>query len=151
LALIVLTAPLLSLLHELGHAAAALVLLPGRVIVRVGGSKPLVISEAGRLTVGLHPVMVPWRFDAVCAYEAPSSRLETALIALAGPAASLITGIVAVGAFVRVEPGFVHDLFGVMTAASFFTVVVCLLPLRLTDSTGTRLQTDGATVVAALR
>jgi hypothetical protein len=151
LALIFLTAPLLSLLHELGHAGAALVLLPGRVVVRVGGPKPLVIREAGRLTVGLHPVMVPWRFDAVCAYEAPGSRLETAVVALAGPAASLITGMVAASAFVRVEPGLPHDLLGVMTLASFFTVIVCLLPLTLTDSTGARLKTDGATVVAALR
>jgi len=152
LALLFLTAPFLALLHELGHAVAALVLLPGRVVVQIGGgSKPMVVSEAGRLAVGFHPVMLPWRFDAVCAYEAPSSRVETAVIALAGPAASFITGTGAVSAFVRTESGLLHDLLGVMTLASFFTVVVCLVPLTLTDSTGARLQTDGATVVAALR
>jgi len=151
LALIFLTAPLLSFLHELGHAAAALALLPGRVVVRVGGAKPMLVGEAGRLTVGFHPVMAPWRFDAVCAYEAPSSRPETAIIALAGPAASFITGLAAVSVFVRIEPGLLHDLFGVMTLASFFSVIVCLVPLTLTDSTGVRLRTDGATVVATLR
>jgi hypothetical protein len=151
LALIFLTAPLLSLLHELGHAGAALVLLPGRVVIRVGSSKPMLVHDAGRLTVGYHPVMAPWRFDAVCTYEAPSSRVETALIALAGPAASLVTGIVAASVFVRVEPGLLHDLFGVTMAASFFTVLICLVPMTLTDSTGAKLRTDGATVLAVLR
>ena len=40
---------------------------------------------------------------------------------------------------------------GLMTLASFFSGVVSLVPMALTASTGARLRTDGARVVAPLR
>lgn len=152
LAIFLFTAPVLGLAHELGHALAALVLLPGRVLVQVGGPRPLLTGEAGRLTIAVHPLVLPWRFDAVCAYEdAPASRLETVVIALAGPAASFIVGMVSLSVYAQLEPGLLHTVVGLIALASFFSVVVCLVPMTLTDSRGMRLRTDGATVVAALR
>jgi hypothetical protein len=151
LGLILLTHPLLSLVHELGHAGAALALLPGRVAVTIGGQPPVVVRDLGRMTIALHPVMLPWRFHAACTYEAQGSRAETAVIALTGPAASLLTCIVMWSALVRVGPGLVHDVLFVMTLVSLVEAVGNLVPMTLTDSRGIRRRTDGATILAALR
>jgi hypothetical protein len=152
LAIALLLAPVLGLIHDLGHATAALVLLPGRVLVRVGGPQPLGAVDVGRMNVSFHPLVLPWRFDAVCSYEADSaSRAETIAIALAGPAASLVAGVFALNALEHAGSGPLHDVLKVATLLSLGSVVVCLLPFTLTDSQGTRLRTDGATAIDALR
>lgn len=152
LAILVCVGPFLTLAHELGHALAALLLLPGRVVVLVGHREPLAAFELGRLTVGFHPLTVPGRFDGMCAYD-PSGerRSDTALIALAGPAASLVTGLFAWSLLGAVPGGLVHDVVAVVVATEIFSVIVCLTPLTLTDSKGITLRTDGASALAALR
>ena len=143
---------LLVIPHELGHALAALVLLPGRVLIRVGGPQPLGAVDVGRMNVAFHPLVLPWRFDAVCSYDADSaSRAETVVIALAGPAASLVAGVFALNALEHAGPGLLHDVLRVATLLALGSVVICLVPLTLTDAQGTRLRTDGATVIDALR
>jgi hypothetical protein len=49
--------PVLTLLHKLGHAVAALALTRSPVHVRVGAEPPLLRLAVGRLTLALHP----WR------------------------------------------------------------------------------------------
>jgi hypothetical protein len=97
--------------------------------------------------------MLPWRFDAVCVYEdRDQSRTDAVLIALAGPAASVATGL-ATWAALRATAGtpWVDAILGVATFASLATAFVCLVPLTLTDSRGDTLRTDGACVLAAIR
>ena len=86
--LAVVAAPL-ALVHELGHASMAVVRLPGKVIVRVGGDKQTATFDLGRIAVRFHPIVRPWRFDAVCLFSDKATRADTVLIVLAGPAASI--------------------------------------------------------------
>jgi hypothetical protein len=151
LVLFFLTEPLHALIHELGHGAAALALRPGRVAVAIGRRPPLVVWRLGRMTISFHLLMPLWRNHADCTHEAEGSRGEAALIALAGPAASLLTCIVAWSALVRVGSGLLHDLLFAMTFISFISAVGNLVPLTVTDYRGTRRRTDGAVIVAALR
>lgn len=147
--LLLATAPL-TVLHELGHAAAALALTPGRVGVAMGRQPSLAACSVGRMTVACHPVMLPWRLHAGCVHD-PASPAREAAIALAGPASSLLSCIVAASALVRVESGLVYDALFVMTYVALFTAVGNLVPLTFTDSRGARTRTDGAIVVDALR
>jgi hypothetical protein len=83
--------PLLVLLHELGHAVAALALTDGEVAVILGrGSGLELAAERFRLQVGLRPSPT-----ALCMYQPTTLRRRRAeaWIALAGPAVSLATGV----------------------------------------------------------
>jgi hypothetical protein len=146
LLLIFVTYPVVSLVHELGHAGAALALLPGRVAITVGGHQPLVACDLGRMALAIHPVALPWRFHATCAYEAPASRVESALIALAGPAASLLTAIGLSNALARAGAGLLHDVLWTLTFCSLGAAIVNLVPFTFTNR-----PSDGALIVAALR
>jgi hypothetical protein len=145
--------PLLALAHELGHGLVAVARLPGPVAIRIGEPKPFLTFRAGRITVWLHPLMLPWRFDAVCEYdETDQSRADAALIALAGPGVSIATGLAAWAAL-RATPGDTafDAVLGITAFASIFMAIVCLVPMTLTDTRGQRLRSDGACVLAALR
>src|SRR5207248_2655762 len=102
---LVLFFPFATLIHELGHAFAALLLTPHHVQIRIGEG-PLVWSgRCGRLTLLFHRAANPhrlnvWR-DVMNASSglawipsAPSQRWRRALFALAGPAASLLLSAV---------------------------------------------------------
>jgi len=151
--IVVFVEPLLVLAHELGHAVAVVSRLPGRVTVRVGGERPLLTFNAGRVHLKLHPLVLPWRFDGQCAYDAGSqSRADAVVIALAGPAASFGCGLVAwlaAGAVGAASP--LHSVLQVATFLAVGTGVLCLVPLTLRDSAGRYMRTDGAQVASALR
>jgi hypothetical protein len=151
LAMVVLTLPLHALIHELGHAGAALALRPGRVAVSVGAERPLVACAMGRMTIAFNPLVLPWRVSAACAYKTPSSQNEAALIAIAGPAASIATCILAWETVGRVDPGLLHAALWAWTLVSFVAAIANLVPYTFTDSRGHRGRSDGATILAALR
>jgi hypothetical protein len=151
LPLFVLTKPLLALVHELGHAGAALALSSGRVAIAIGRRPPLIARDLGRLTIAFHPLAPVFRNHAECTHPAPRSRAEDALIALAGPAASLLTCVVARSALVHVSHGLLHDTLWMITFLSLVATVGNLVPFTFTDSQGRRRRSDGATIVAALR
>jgi hypothetical protein len=93
--------PLLTLLHELGHAAVALRVTTGAVQVHVGRPQALVRLRLGRLLVSFSPVPprgVP--FAGVCMYQRTSRRpLAELVLLLAGPAmnglAAAVLGVLA--------------------------------------------------------
>jgi hypothetical protein len=153
LVIAVLVEPALMLLHELGHAVAAASRLPGPVLVRVGGERPLLSGSLGRVRLLLHPIVLPWRFDGRCVYDARSqTRADAVVIALAGPAASFASGLLAWMALHSLGTASpLHALFEVATFLALGTGLICLVPLTLHDAKGTRLRTDGAIVVAAMR
>jgi hypothetical protein len=144
-----LTMPFLLLLHELGHAAAALALRPGGVAVGIGREPHLFHIVLGRLMVAFHPWVGFWRAHGVCMYQRPESRTEDAIIAAAGPAASLLACIVTRTMLVNVSPGLLHDALAVMTLYLLSTGVVSLVP-RSFDRHGTRMRSDGGLIVDAL-
>jgi hypothetical protein len=101
--------PLLTLLHELGHAVVALRVTTGAVHVDVGRQPALVRLRLGRLFVTFSPLPprgVP--FAGVCMYQRSSRRplAELALL-LAGPGvnalATLVLGVLALSTL-HVEP-----------------------------------------------
>ena len=153
LAIVVLVEPVLVLLHELGHGVAAASRLPGPVTVRVGGERPLLAASTGRIRLRLHPIVLPWRFDGQCVYDASSqTRTDAIVIALAGPAVSFASGLVAwlsMHAVSAASP--LHTVLQVTMFLALGTGVLCLVPLTLHDGQNVQLRTDGALVVAALR
>jgi hypothetical protein len=151
LAMLFLAMPPLVLVHELGHAGAALALRPGPVSVSVGAERPLVLCGIGRMTIAINPLMFPWRPRAVCGYKTPQSPGQAALIAFAGPAASIVACILGWDALTLVEPGLLHDFIWVWTFVSVMIAVLNLLPFTFKDSHGNRRGSDGAMILAALR
>ena len=72
-----------ALIHELGRAAAALMLTKGRVIVFLGSGIPKASFRVGRRTlVALTPRLL---LDGECAHEATTSPRRATAILLAGP------------------------------------------------------------------
>jgi hypothetical protein len=149
--LAVVAAPL-ALVHELGHAVIAVLRLPGQVIVRVGGDNPTATLDLGRIAVRFHPIVRPWRADAVCLISDTASRADTVLIALGGPAASIAAGLLAfAGAQSVVTSGTAHDILTYVAIEGLFSGFLCLVPMTLTDSRGVRMRTDGALAIRAIR
>ena len=87
----------LVILHELGHALAALLLTDGRVIVGVGGHRDQLVLTAGRVELGLSPAIAP---GGECMLDEGGLRMPKAeaWIAAAGPFASLCAGVVLLAA-----------------------------------------------------
>jgi hypothetical protein len=111
-------APPLVLVHELGHAFAALALTDGEVKIRMRpGYAVLLWGE--------------------CTYEPDSIRTPRAeaLIAAAGPAVSLVTAV-ALGwpaleaASATDQPGFAHQALGVGALCAAGQLLITALPLQ---------------------
>lgn len=142
----------LALVHELGHAFAAVLRVPGKVIVRLGGDNPTATFDLGRITVRFHPIVRPWRFDAVCMWSDEATRGDTFLIALAGPAASIAAALAAVAAAQSVfTSGTAHQVLTYVALEGLVAGVLCLVPMTLTDSRGVRMRTDGSLAIRAIR
>jgi hypothetical protein len=88
---ILLAGPVVVLLHELGHAIAALALTRGPVVVQTGRRAFLTLRLA-RLTLALGPGGLQ---AGACWHLAPQSRRAEAAIAAAGPLSSLLTAVLA--------------------------------------------------------
>ncbi|HHZ07121.1 MAG TPA: M50 family metallopeptidase [Clostridiales bacterium] len=98
IAFLAVVAPLLTLIHELGHAGAALALVPQHdVTIRIGRDPKISLYKRGRLHILVHPL-------GGCEghYGWGAARVEVATssaiwIALAGPLASLVMALVCAG------------------------------------------------------
>ncbi len=97
---ILLVGPLVMLLHELGHALAALALTRGPVVLQTG-RRAFVTTRVGRLTLALGPAGIQ---AGACWHLAPESRRAEAAIAAAGPLASVITATAAGAACLLLQP-----------------------------------------------
>lgn len=79
---------LVILVHELGHAAAAMLFTTTAVEVRVGLGRELLQRRVGRLDLSVGPVP----FGGFCRYHGDMlTRQQTAAVAAAGPAATVVT------------------------------------------------------------
>ena len=97
---ILLAGPLVMLLHELGHALAALALTRGPVVVQTG-RRALLTPRVGRLTLAIGPGGLQ---AGACWHLAPGSRRAEAAIAAAGPLASLLTAAAGATACLGLHP-----------------------------------------------
>jgi hypothetical protein len=73
-----------ALLHELGRAAAALLLTKGRVCVLLGSGRPLFSVRIGRLLIG---ATGRWLWGGECLHAPATSRRRATAILLTGPLA----------------------------------------------------------------
>ena len=144
-----LVVPPLALIHELGHAAAALVLRPGERVGVVVGRPPHLVRFVlgGRLFIAYRPLLPLWRIDGVCIYENMASPTVHAVIASAGPAATLATCLIAWNALALVGPGMLHDILWTIVLFELFSFVGNMLPLTSQDGK----RSDGATILAGFR
>jgi hypothetical protein len=150
--MLVLVTPVATLLHEIGHACAARARLNGAVGIRVGNGPPRWQFSLAGVDVGLRPVVVPFGVTGACEYDAGDCRAsDAAVIALAGPLASLIGATASYVAWSHTDP---RSLLGaalwqatMLQAGSF---VLCLLPLTITQG-GAVHHMDGKVALDALR
>jgi hypothetical protein len=143
--------PLLVLIHELGHALAAVARTTGRVEVYVGREPAMANFRVGRVGVHLHPNLHGAARLGFCQHRQPGRRLDRVLIALAGPVASLVGGIVALLA-ASATSHFVQTAFLVLAALSFWITVACLVPMTYRKKGGLQaVDSDGRLILNALR
>jgi hypothetical protein len=124
--IVLLLSPLLTLVHELGHAAVGLACSEGVVVVRVGRAPGLVRGRIGRLAFELNPI--PGRGAAGSAQT--YARLDGGAwiaCALAGPLADLLLAALLFPACLAAQ-GRTQQVLGVMIGYSVTMAVYNLVP-----------------------
>lgn len=141
-----------TLLHELGHAVAAWWLLRTPVLVAIGSTGKLAELNLGQISVSVNALASPGRVAGLAEFDASRARaLDVLLIALAGPAASLV-GVVLGGALLGAAGGgFVYHLLWAATLTGVFGVLN-LIPFEFQEQRdGPYLKTDGSLALEAAR
>jgi hypothetical protein len=147
----VLVGPLVALIHEMGHACVALWRTTGPVVVVVAVPGLGVGRRVGRVQFAAQPVRGA---DGLCAYDQQGlAGWEIALVALAGPFASLVAAAATFALTPHVS-GVLQGLLWAMTFGGALGGIVGALPLTFRtgkgdDAVDTRL--DGLQARDALR
>ena len=147
-------APPMTLLHELGHAITARLLLGGDVQVSVGSAGKLAETHLGQIAISVNALAHPGRAAGHAEFDASrATARDVLLIALAGPAASLAGAAMTAWALSAVGPsGIVHDVLWAATGYGIFCGVLNLMPISLKDRRdGPTVRTDGRLALDALR
>jgi hypothetical protein len=142
-----------TLLHELGHAVAARHLIGGEVQVSVGSVGKLAELQLGQIKVAVNALEHPSRASGVAEFDASrATARDVLLIAVAGPAASLVGTVLTAWALsVAPTSGVLHDLLWAATLGGVFGVLN-IVPLTLQEGRdGPPLCTDGRLAVDAIR
>lgn len=95
-----------ALIHELGRAAAALLLTKGRVIVLLGSGRPLASFRIGRRLL-LAPT-ARLLLDGECLHEPTTSPRRATAILLAGPLVGDVVFLAAAAAAITWHGGVTH-------------------------------------------
>jgi hypothetical protein len=145
--------PPLVLIHELGHALAALWRTDGPVFVRIGARQRRWALRAGRFSVEAGPSEIALA-GGFCAYDPRNvSPRSLALIAMSGPLASL-AGAVATALLWSRTHGLARDAMNAATIGGAIAAVVNALPLTIRgrhDGVEHVVRLDGLHALDALR
>jgi hypothetical protein len=148
---ILLAAIPVTLLHELGHAVAARRLLGGEVRVSVGSAGKLAEMRLGQVALSINALSQPGKVAGVAEFDdTRATARDVLLIALAGPAASLVGTVLTAWALASTSAGVGHDLLWGVTLGGAFAVLN-LVPLTLKERGGASVRTDGRLALDALR
>jgi Zn-dependent protease len=142
-----------TLLHELGHAIAARRLLGGDVQVSVGTAGKLAEMRLGQIAMSVNALSHPGKTAGIAEFDdSNATARDILLIALAGPAASLVGTALTAWALSTAAPASVlHDLLWAATLAGVFGVLN-LVPITFQDNrNGPSVRTDGRLALDALR
>jgi hypothetical protein len=129
---------LATVLHEAGHAVAALVLTNDRVVIRFSRHLPRWRFQLGRLRI--EGSGLPLQGVTASSDRLKESRLRSAAVLIAGPAVSLLAGLVALVALRTSGPNAVMALSLSAFAINLSAAAVSLIPVR---GGTTKLPTDG--------
>jgi hypothetical protein len=142
--------PLAVLLHELAHAGMALTLTRGRVLVVVGYGRGVSLT-LGRLSLRLSPLAA----SGCCVHRGTRERADRAVIAAAGPIASLMLAVVGwrLGETLAADQLFLAGFASALGVASAFITLLTALPVRYpaTLAVSDERASDGLTVLRALK
>jgi hypothetical protein len=147
---LLLATPLAVLLHELAHAGMALALTRGRVLVVVGYGRGVSLT-LGRLSLRLSPLAA----SGCCVHRGTRERADRAVIAAAGPVASLLFAVVGwrLGEAFATSHPFLAGLAAALGLASALITLLTALPVRYPAALAVsdERESDGLTVVRALQ
>lgn len=130
--------------HELGHALVALRRTSGHVTLGIGSERPPLCSFGVRR---LH-IQLAFGIAGFCAYDRPPrTRLDIVLIAVAGPAASLLTAGAAV---VATATGTLPAVFGWTLAVAGLVQVGELWPQTYRADSDDPQPSDGLVIAHQL-
>ncbi|MEA2480939.1 MAG: hypothetical protein QOJ07_2861 [Thermoleophilaceae bacterium] len=145
-----LAVPVAVLFHELAHGLMALGTTRGKVLVVVGYGPGLSLNF-GRLALRLSPLAA----SGCCVHRATRESGDRALIAAAGPIASLLLAVAGwrAGEALSGSHAFAGGLATGLGLASAAIAVLTALPVRYPASLaiGDSRDSDGMTVVVTLR
>lgn len=141
-----------ALVHELGHAVAARVLLGVPVHVEVGSSGKVARLRVARISMAINALADPTRVGGLAAFDDEQATVrDIVLIALAGPAASLVGFLAGVWALGVTSGGLVRDLLWAITLGGAGACFLNLLPFVYQERRhGPEFRTDGRIVLDAL-
>jgi hypothetical protein len=147
---VVVLLPVHVLVHELGHGVAALFLTRGNVFVRVGAGQTRLSYDLGRLAIMAGSLRLG-RPGGCCVYNVFDASSRTrGIVAACGPLTSIAMGILCAVSLPHTT-GLLRDVCWWLAMFGLGDGVVNAVPLKLTDSAGNHLRTDGRLVVDALR
>lgn len=142
--------PAAVLLHELAHGLMALATTRGKVLVVVGYG-PAVSMSLGRLAVRVSPLAA----SGCCVHRATRGSSDRALIAAAGPIASLLVAVIGwrAGQAIGDSHVFFGGFFTALGLASGAIAVITSVPVRYPEAlaVGADSSSDGLTVLRTLR
>jgi hypothetical protein len=147
---LLIAAPVAVLLHELAHAGMALALTRGKVLVVVGYG-PAMKLHLGRLALHVSPLAT----SGCTVHRATRDSADRAIIAAAGPVASLLLAVIGwrVSEAVAGSHLFLAGLFAALGAASLLVTALTATPVRYPAAIaiGDDRDSDGLTVLRVLR
>lgn len=142
-----------TILHELGHGVIARRLLGGEVQITVGTAGRIADVRLGQIAMSVNALGHPARGAGYASFSASrASARDVVMIALAGPAASLVgCALTGWALFASPSTGIVHNLLWGATAAGAFCVLN-IVPFEFQEHRGgPRLRSDGLVALRAAR
>jgi hypothetical protein len=129
---VAIVAPLLTLIHELGHALVALTLIPQDIVIRLGQDSKIRLFRRGRLQILVQPIggwfgYYNWAADVV-----EVKKSHALWIALAGPAASLLTALLCATLKSVLDVGlpFAGDLIHMSMVYAIILFLATIIPIK---------------------
>jgi hypothetical protein len=147
-------APLIIFLHELGHALVARRVTGQMVKIVVGKGRNLTAFTVGLVNVDLNLWLHPLREGGQMRADLRGvARRDLVWIVLAGPVASLLSGVGAAILYSAApDSGVLHLLLWAATLQGLFGALLSLIPMSLQERRGgPAIRNDGRLVLDILR
>jgi hypothetical protein len=145
-----------TVIHEGGHLLAALWTNQAEIAMNLGSHGELLERRLGEVRLRLRAVGAPWRVAGSVTFDgAQTTARAMALIALAGPAGSLLGAAVTGWLASALTSSALSDFLAMTTVMGLCAGLGNLIPLTVYEGTrrkpGRRVDTDGKHALNALR